>query len=288
MGEHARRTSAVSEAESEERTCFGFLAELQRLYVCDTPCVADEVEGKLIILGPDAPAVYEAIGRLDSVGGYRVARREVEELSDAYFDGPERPLFAAGLALRVRSLNGREMLTVKGESRVQDGVISRDELEVDWSPDGFDEVLEALSQAGVSFGGVEAARAQVSAREAVEALGFVASATRENRRVALTLMREGEVVGELDVDAVSFTVADRVVRHYEVECEAKGAGDAQIVRAVLGDLRSRYEGLRSWSVSKLALGEALDALAAGDRLSPLVDGDRLLAEAYDAIEAIIV
>jgi inorganic triphosphatase YgiF len=123
----------------------------------------DEVEGKLVILGPDAPSIYEALAALDAAGGYTVARREVEQLADAYFDGPERRLFAAGLALRV--LNGRELLTVKGESRVSGGVISRDELEVDWSPDGLDEVLEALSQAGVWLDGVEAAREAGSARE---------------------------------------------------------------------------------------------------------------------------
>jgi inorganic triphosphatase YgiF len=246
----------------------------------------DEVEGKLVITGPEVPAVYEAIGRLDAAGGYRVARREVEMLSDAYFDGPEQQLFVLGLALRVRSLNGRELLTMKGESRVQDGVISRDELEVAWSPEGLDEVLETLSQAGVWLVDIEAAREAPTARAAMEALGFVAGAARENRRVALTLARGDEVVAELDVDAVTMTVDGRVVRHYEVECEAKGAGDAAVVKAVLDDLRSRHEGLRPWSVSKLALGESLEALASEGRLAPLLDGERLLPEAYDAVEAI--
>jgi inorganic triphosphatase YgiF len=246
----------------------------------------DEVEGKLIITAPDAERVYEAIAALDAVGGCRVARREVEQLTDAYFDGPERPLFSVGLALRVRSVNGRELLTVKGESRVQDGVISREELEVDWSPEGFDEVLETLSQAGVSLGDIEAARERTSAQEAVEALGFFASSPRSNRRVALTLMREGEgeVVAELDVDAVTFTVDGRPVCHYEVECEAKGAGDAAVLHAVLDELRSRHEGLQAWSVSKLALGEALEALSREGGLDALLDGDRLRPEAYEVIE----
>jgi inorganic triphosphatase YgiF len=249
--------------------------------------MADEVEGKLIITAPDAQAVYEAIAQLDGMGGCRVARREVEDLVDAYYDGPERPLFAAGLALRVRMLNGREMLTVKGESRVSEGVVSRSELEVDWSPEGFDEVLEALSQAGVWLGDVEAARERASAPEAMEALGFVAGAPRSGRRVALSLMRNGDVVAELDVDVVTFTVAGRPVRHYEVECEAKGAGDAAVLRAVLDDLHSRYEGLRGWSVSKLALGEALEELARAGGLEALLDGERLRTEAYDAVERLV-
>jgi inorganic triphosphatase YgiF len=188
--------------------------------------------------------------------------------------------------LRVRSLNGRELLTVKGESRIADGVITREELEVDWSPEGLDEVLEALGQAGVSLGNVEAARECASAREAVEALGFVAGASRSNRRTALTLMREGEVVAELDVDAVTFTVLEKPVRHYEVECEAKGAVDANVLRAVLTELRARYAGLRPWSVSKLALGEALEALAEEGRFDGLLEGEHLRTDAYETIEPV--
>jgi inorganic triphosphatase YgiF len=246
--------------------------------------MADEVEGKLIITGAEAEAVYDAIAALDAVGGYRVTRRAVELLSDAYFDGPERPLFVAGLALRVRSLNGRDLLTIKGESRVQEGVISREELEVDWSPEGLDEVLEALYQAGVSLGNVEAAREAATARDAIEALGFVTIAPRSNRRVALTLARADETVGELDVDAVTLTVEGVVVRHYEVECEAKGAGDATVVPAVLEDIRSRHQSLRAWSISKLALGQALEVLAQEGRLGPLLDAGRPRPEAYEAIE----
>ena len=247
----------------------------------------DEVEGKLIITGAEAPATYEAIGRLEAIAGYRVARREVEEISDAYFDGPEQQLFAAGLALRVRRMNGRELLTVKGESRIEDGVISREELEVEWSQEGLDEVLEALSQAGVSLGDIEAARDQAGAREALEALGLVAKAPRQNRRIALTLVREGEVVAEVAVDAVAFTAGEQTVRHYEVECETKGSGDQAVVRAVLGDLQSRYEDLRPWDVSKLELGEVLSALAEQGRLDELVEDGRLRPDAYHTVEAIV-
>jgi inorganic triphosphatase YgiF len=249
--------------------------------------MADEVEGKLVITGPGAPDVYEAIAALSAVGGCRVAHRAVEEISDAYFDSPERSLFAVGLALRVRNLDGREMLTVKGESRVSEGVISREELEVDWSPEGFNDVLEALNQAGVSLGNVDPAREASTAMLAMEGLGFVAGAPRSNRRSALTLVRDGAVVAELDVDAVTMTVDGGGVRHFEVECEAQGGGDATAVRAVLDDLIAAHAGLRRWSISKLALGEALDALAEAGRLEALLDGDRLRESGYDEIEALM-
>jgi hypothetical protein len=118
------------------------------------------------------------------------------------------------------------------------------------------------------------------------ALSLLPSAARDNRRVALTLARGDDAVAELDVDAVTLTVGGSPVRHYEVECEAKGSGDATVVRAVLDDLQARYPALRAWSVSKLALGEALETLASEGRLSPLQDGERLLPEAYDAVEAL--
>ena len=248
----------------------------------------DEVEGKLIVLGPDAAGVCEDIVQLDEIAGLRVARREVELISDAYFDGPERQLFAVGLAMRVRTLNGRELVTIKGETRVQDGVISRDELEVEWSPEGFDDVLEALSQAGASLGGdIEAAREQAGASDALQALGLVAGSARENHRVALTLARNGDIVAEVAVDTVTFLAGRSAVRHYEVECESKGAGDAEVIRGVLDGLRSRYDGMRAWQVSKLELGEALSLLAEEGRLDALLDGDRLRPEAYRTIEGLM-
>jgi inorganic triphosphatase YgiF len=231
----------------------------------------DEVEGKLVIMGPDAPAVYEAIAGLAAIGSFRVAHRAVEAISDIYFDSPERALFVAGVALRVRTLDGRELLTVKGEARVHEGVISRQ---------------ETLNQAGVSLGNVAAAREASSARQAMEALGLVAGSSRSNRRSALTLVRESTVAGELDVDAVALTVDGTLVRHFEVECEAGPGGDTGVVRDVLADLTSRYPGLRRWSISKLALGEALEALCAAGRLSPLLEGEGLRATGYDEIEAL--
>lgn len=246
----------------------------------------DEVEGKLIIVAEDAEAVYEAVAASDSFVGCRVAHRQVEHIEDAYFDGPARPLFAVGLALRVRSLNGRELLTVKGEARLGDGVISREELEVDWSEGGLDEVLEALGQAGVSFGGVEAAREATTARGALEALGLTATSPRSNRRTALTLMRSGEVVAEVDVDAVTFRPGGRLVRYFEVECEARGSGDASVVRAVLTELRSRHAGLRAWNVSKLALGEVMEALEREGRLDEVLSGDHIRPDVYDLIEGL--
>ncbi len=246
----------------------------------------DEVEGKLIVTGPDAPATYEAIGGLDAVAGLRVAHREVEQISDAYFDSPDHRLFAARLALRVRNLDGRELLTVKGETRVADGVMSRQELEVEWSPDGLDEVLETLSQSGVALDDIEAARSALTARNAMQALGLVGGAPRENRRVALTLVRDAAVVAEVAVDAVTLTAGEHRVRHYEVECESKGDGGAGVIRAVLADLQSRYDGLRPWHVSKLDLAQSLEILADEEKLEALLDGERLLPAAYEAVETV--
>jgi inorganic triphosphatase YgiF len=246
----------------------------------------DEVEGKLIVTGPDAEVTYEAIGALDAIASLRVRNREVEQISDAYFDSPDRRLFIARVALRVRNLNGRELLTLKGETRVSDGVLSREELEVEWSPEGLDEVLEALSQAGISLGDIDAARAATTAREAMRALGLEGSAARENRRVALRLARDDTVVAEVAVDAVLLTAGEHRVRHYEVECESKGSGDAAVVRSVLGDLQSKYAGLRSWHVSKLDLAQSLEILADQGRLEALLDGDRLRSDAYGTIEAV--
>jgi inorganic triphosphatase YgiF len=247
----------------------------------------DEVEGKLILTSPDRAATIEAIAALDAIGGYTVARRSEHALSDAYFDTPSRDLQAVRLALRVRGDDGRDRLTVKGEGRIEAGVVSRYELERDWSPEALDEVLAVLRDGGVN---VDTSRLDTrgGAMNALQSLGFQPTSPRTNRRTALALAStSGEVLAELDVDRVTFKAGDRSVHHYEVECEAHGDHGNALIRAVLADLRARFEGLHPVSYSKLDLAEHVERLAAERRLVPMLYKDALTAEAYAEIQAVL-
>jgi inorganic triphosphatase YgiF len=245
--------------------------------------MADEVEAKLLVLGEDREATVDAIAALDTVAGLIVVWRREHALTDAYFETPDHGLAAHGVALRVRSQDGEELLTVKGDARVQDGVISRFELEVAWSTDGLDRVLSVLRDAGVALTG-NADQSQ-DAMSAMASLGLVAASPRTNRRTALGLAAlNGEHVAELDIDRVVFSAGGHRVRHFEVECEARAGAGPELLRAVAEDLCGRFDGLRPISYSKLELGQLLDAWAAEGALASWLDGDQLTGPAYDEIE----
>jgi hypothetical protein len=258
--------------------------------------MANEVEGKVVLTGPDRDATIEAIAALVAIGGFTVSHRTEHALADAYFDTPDRQLATARLALRFRSEDGQSRITLKGEGRVEAGVVSRYELERDWSAEALEEVLEVLRKSGVVLD-TTAVETKNGATAALRSLGLRPSSPRTNQRSALALADiTRSVVAELDVDRVTFVAGGVMVHHYEVECEAHDTTGGDIIRTVLYDLQTRFEGLRPVTYSKLGLGEHLQHLAAAGQLTAML-GDldsglkpgaigsfrMLTAEAYEEI-----
>ena len=247
----------------------------------------DEVEGKLVLTSPKRPEVLEEVAGLSEVGGFTVVGRSDHSLSDAYFDTTNRDLAGAGLALRIRTEDGTERLTLKGDPAVDSGVVSRFEFEEDWSPEALQEVLEAMGEAGVRLDTANLERGH-GATVALESLGFRPTAPRTNNRTVLELADgENGLVAEVDVDRVIFTIGDKKVRHYEIECEAHSGKSSDSIRAVLSDLRSRFTALTPVTYSKLALAEHLEQLERSGHLTELLDGETLTREAYTAIGRIL-
>lgn len=88
--------------------------------------IPDEVEVKL-----EAPTeAIEAIGRLRSVGTYRLRPRRVQELHTVYLDTATHALARAGVALRLRRDGRHWEATAKWPGRVSGALHARPELTV--------------------------------------------------------------------------------------------------------------------------------------------------------------
>ena len=219
------------------------------------------------------------------MGGFTVVRRSEHSLSDAYFDTPERDLADAKLALRIRGEDGRDRLTLKGDASIDSGVVSRSELELEWSPEALERVIEAIRR-----GGVKLDTSPLDSTHGANGGTRVPGPTRDGSlapTIAPSLElagASGAIVAELDVDRVVFTAGRTQVRHYEVECEAHGGHGSDAIRAVLADLSIALRRAAAVTYSKLALAEHLERLEAEGRLAAMLDGNALRREAYEEIE----
>ena len=247
-----------------------------------------ELEAALIIRS-DAPCrLAEQISTLTSIAGYHLQPEAPQPIHDAYFDTPQRALAAKHVALRLRTIGSLRLLTVKGPSRRTEwGAGERLELEEPWSAQSLEKMLDALRHALTL---PRDPNAQGPPVDVIRALGLDVVQDRETHRQPRRVTRSDDPLGtalaELAVDAVTYHFGVNVVRMYEIEIEAKSAGGASVVRAIMDRLVAQFApALRPWSYGKLITGDIIGRLLREGTLDSLLGADdALLAAAIDLIE----
>jgi hypothetical protein len=245
-----------------------------------------EIESSLAVISEAPEDVLREIERLDAIAGHALAPVRPERIRDQYFDTSDGKLGEQRIALRVRELDGRALVTLKGPSEAgRWGVESRLELERGWSEEAWRKVRAELLRRGIL---VDAPSAGDKPAEALAAAGLEVvqdrMAERRVRDVRPVGGGEGRVA-ELALDTVTFHLAGRDIRHYEVEIEAKARHGAAAVAAVAAALVACYwPRLRPWRHGKLPTGKAVAALLDEGRARDLIGRDGTLKpSAYDAL-----
>src|SRR5262245_9176009 len=87
-----------------------------------------EIEAKYRV---DDQRIFDDLLSLDALGSFRlVPAPDPEDQRNTYFDTADGRLRTARYGLRVRDLGTRRIATLKGDTRVVDGVYEREEWEV--------------------------------------------------------------------------------------------------------------------------------------------------------------
>lgn len=249
-----------------------------------------EEEITLIVCSDRPEKVLASIAALDGLAGLRFIPRGSVRLRDLHYDTPDRRLKRNRLGMRIRETSTGLLITVKGRTKVSSsGSITRSELELPWSLENLNRVLDRMRTAIPDLDAVDHAFSLTKPQQTLENMGLQLIQDRENYRTLRDVTPEsGEnenIVAEMVIDEVTYHFQDADIEHFEIEVEDKAGGTSDAPRRVAEALTALFpEDLRLRSWGKLPLGMALqDLLADGSLSGTIVDG-RLKPEAYDILD----
>src|SRR5215467_5549997 len=118
-----------------------------------TALAGREVESALIVVSRRPELLCRQISALREIGDWSLARRPVERIEDLYVDTADRRLGARKIALRIRRVDGRELLALKapgsGSRSSRRLAVPRVEIEGPYSPSSASRALRSLIDLGV-------------------------------------------------------------------------------------------------------------------------------------------
>jgi hypothetical protein len=217
-----------------------------------------------------------------------------------YFDTPREPrrfLQEKNFALRIRKIDDKHWITLKGPSKENghDNVVERLEYEQQWSMGALDNIIHQLM---VNIGDIELRNVEKYSDDPVAVLkdmGLEEIQKRNNYRKFIDIAKPGDkediIVAELDIDHVRYHFNSCKVFFYNIEIEKKDTTqNHSVVENIVVNLLSKYGNniLRKWNYGKLALGKGIEKLRDENKLSGLVDSNNYLkCSALNIIETYI-
>lgn len=248
-----------------------------------------EIEIALVIRSPRAEQIADEIARLDKLGRYGLTPAQWHLLRDVYLDTHDGALEAQRLALRLRVVNGKPLITLKGSlGRTEQGVAKRLEIELAWSQAAYTRLARELRTRGIVLTRVDAAYQREDWIGTFKRAGLHIVQDRvTQRRVRNIINTTGRVCAELAIDKTTFLFSQQVVHWHEIEIEAKSPRAR--VDALARQLETRFAPqLRRW-YSKLVTGKAIERLLEQGALQKLLDvRNDLTPTALDRVEREIV
>jgi inorganic triphosphatase YgiF len=200
-----------------------------------------EIEAKFRV---DDQRTFDDLLTLTALGPFRLAPApSPEDQRNTYFDTADGRLRAARYGLRVRDLGARRIATLKGDSRVTEGLYEREEWETAIGGDDRPEnwpAGEMRDRTLALLGGAP----------------LIPILTIHTLRRHIYASRDGTEVAEVSLDEGQISAGGREERFRELEIELIGAATRADLDELVALLRERYP-LVPEDLSKLARGLAL-------------------------------
>ncbi|MEW6532505.1 MAG: CYTH domain-containing protein [Thermodesulfobacteriota bacterium] len=251
-----------------------------------------EAELTLVICSEEPAVLCDKVAALEELGGFTLIPGPPLTIHDTYFDTEDQTLRRKSWALRIRIVADTWLITAKGPATVLDsGIISRTEIEREWSRSALDELRALLEKLGVGPFVKSLPFCESDPVRAMLELGLSVIQRRHVIRLPRQVAPKGakkDAWAELVIDSVSYDFGSQTVRHFELEIELIKFGMTHELKRLVAALKHLCGNeLRPWPYGKLSTGLAIEALLRDDALLGLIRAECLLPAAYEKIAAIL-
>jgi inorganic triphosphatase YgiF len=252
--------------------------------------MAKEMETTLVVLGDEPQNLIEELSAHKAIGPYHLASRGMKVFTDTYFDTVDRSLTKRRIALRTRDMAGSVIFCIKkGEHILGTGAVVREELEFPWSKQCLDHAATIIQDPPTNP--VKVPSHMNSAPHCLACLGLFPIQSRETTRLVfdVSCASTEEIMAELALDEVSYSICGCSILHYEIEVESRSFSTEHQMVLFTDLLRNTYpHKLMRWDHNKLITGIAMEKLMKDGRIAS-VPGKiiRLSRSSYDVIDAFL-
>ena len=250
-----------------------------------------EIEASLILYGEFLEKNIKKLSGLKKIANYYLSRKKTQHIHDIYFDTRSNDLLDAGFGLRIRNINGKDKITLKGNSkRTNWGSVQRMEIEHDWGEQGWFDIISFLKKNITHLKFETDFDDSVNAITMLRQHGFKIIQERKNKRVSrfVCIKQKCETpIAELSVDSLIFILKDSKINSFEIEIELTQSDNLNVLKSLMEELISLFTpGAQVWEFSKLSTGRAIQHLWNQEILqNTLEKKNRLTQRSYEKIRA---
>lgn len=252
-----------------------------------------EIEAKIVVYSKRPKPIFSEIGQLEKIDDYFLIPQKTIHIHDCYWDKPDGSLQKNQISFRTRTENSLQFITIKGAAKVTTwGGVKRKEIEVPWSRDGYNEIIEEMHRRGIDLPQVPNKMKLDSSVDVFQNLGFVKVQDRKTERQVrnITSGETHPIWAELVLDTVHYEIMNQIIHHFEIEIELKHINGQKALQSVLNFILNSYKSeIRTWTHSKLAIGKSLEQLLTKETWNKYIDiNNNILPETYDKISNILI